>query len=608
MNALQIKYIHNQVRLNQLQNSYLSCNSGLDDIIALMREIHNQQKQIFKEDNEILEKVFFKYKRNPELLTKEIFDGLQEMAISLATVEEQKDNVLANEIHKLLLKYAKTIGDIDLIFVESYYVGLTCFFLDFKGEDDGAYHHFKIALDYFDKYAELPRESRFFFNRCLGNCVMIVHTGRQNNPRAAFELAQKAFQFWNQKEVRSLDPNFPFDGWVAVTKRNMMGLLDVFRQGIGLEEDILYLVYSFAQELYDYEVEKNGSPTAYNIYALNAAKFHMGMISIEEMLEELDKTTTPIAESLYSQESKIRVIRNGTVYMVYLDNYSNVESKESDVFKRVEYIKNYISQIPTASFDKVIISALEEYLYFLASSSIYTWSTEMLLESIAYRHFPSHVDIELCRIVSSIIADYIINNKPMMLVGNFGMTNIDEITQKTDEIKSFIDDTCRYHGIGKIYSLDVISNYSRSFFETDFGIINQYPEIGKERLKKVGNIDNRHFDVMDNHRLDYNRSNRDSDVKIVSDLMKIVDTIVAATDHYGRPYRETKMLDKLIFELTGNGDVIYSKELLDLFKDEKLFNQVLDVVNIKRDEIITKAFDSFKLKKNNSIMTYLKNK
>ncbi|MDR2821943.1 MAG: HD domain-containing protein [Acholeplasmatales bacterium] len=598
------EYLENQKKLNDLKGEYLQ--AGLEDseIIDRMREVSQKQRIIYNENQEILKDKYYCYLENSTLFDENSFLELQEFALSLSDFLNQADTGISYEIHSFLHKKALESGDINHIIEESYYHGLVLFYLDDRRFYDELVSCFKTSIDNIDKYFSLKKETRKLFNRSLGNYFIAINKDLSKYD-INIDVAMKIIDFWKSDEVVSLDLDFPFYRWEFVTKRNICSLIDYFKLGYCLDNiDIINKVYESASYCFfsnQSVVKDTAMPvSSYISYLYYAASYYAKKITLEELCDNLSLLSTAL-EDKFSIESRTRVMRIGSSLIFYLQKLDEQGSSRVDLIKAtISSIDEYIKSMPVSSFEKVVNKDVAQFIEMSLPRMTGDEVFDQILNSTAYRHFPTYVHVNMVAQISKELLNFAISYNPHYFIGYFDIHSEEEVLEKKEFLLDSIYKAGLLHDVGKFFVNDYISNFGRKLTNREYEIIKEHPEKGYNLLKRanlpsiytdVALYHHKYFDNSGGYPEEYDNSTIEN--KPFVDIVTLADCIDAATDQFGRPYSKTKTFNDLLNEFDDGAGTKYSGLLVMMLHQDDVKAKISHLIGEVRREVTVSTIKLF---------------
>ncbi len=626
------KIIENELLFVQLASSQFSGGKKLkrENVREVLSKRNIEIRNIINETNNLIDEVITPIIKNPAEMSEKNATELEEFAKRLSGYRESIDTGLCYQIRDALTIYAKSIGDDAMYIRNMFYKGLALFYLDtllFKAEMSDCYDK---VIAYSDRYEEFDSETRNLIARAYGNSYISVAS---LNTEEIFRRYDRALDFWNNT-VSRVDPDFPLKAYYQNLHENLCSstitALRSVRQ-INVKERHRARLLESATFLYESNriddlVETNDytSVQVKNIYYYNAARFHNGIITCEELLEKLYEIHCQ-ADDDYSYDDLYKKLHIGGLFLVYLHLYPPQELSKEDqkrITKEIEDgVFSYVENIPDNVSSARVTTMLSNFA--IGSFNAFDDITylKLLLKLTVFRHSPTFVHSVMVAKISCTIADYIIKFEPEKFLTLPDMNTVEDVLANRDEILTFVWYSGLIHDIGKLVYSHMVSFYVRRLNDHEFEMIKQHSTKAEAFIKQAPSFED---DISENHHMykfiedsvltrsaegslfshlsdiafGHHKSfdgkfgypnefdNLKSPVKSIIDIITIADSIDAATDSVGRSYAVEKTLDDMKEDMMSQIGTRYCPDFTSyVFKDDRLFKKVDDILNEYRYDL-----------------------
>lgn len=130
------------------------------------------------------------------------------------------------------------------------------------------------------------------------------------------------------------------------------------------------------------------------------------------------------------------------------------------------------------------------------------------------------------------------------------------------------------YDIGKLHFVDEVNLQSRSLEEWEKQRVRQHTQMGYDLLKKLG-FEEVYCDIARGHHKYYDGKSGDpadydntaSEARFLTDLIKICDSLDAATDDIGRIYRKKKQFSEFMAELKFGAGHHYNPDIAAVIEE-----------------------------------------
>ena len=332
--------------------------------------------------------------------------------------------------------------------------------------------------------------------------------------------------------------------------------------------------------------------------ALYHADYHLGKISFEELLDGITRLQeTSDDESPFIQVT--RLAKFNYHYLTFLYRFSGY-SQDKIIEMSQKRIKETLPKILkiTKAYDN---QSFNLYLLFFILGASYTSRFEefsdMILDMTVYSDKALFVHTEMVKQLSLVLFDYLIKEKPDTLNGVAGH-DTKYICDNQEEMRKLLEECCMFHDVGKFFMLDIVGNSMRKLTDEEFLIIKSHPANFEEFSRNWINQDERLHCIHDcalTHHLWHDETNGYPHIshtknRPFSDILSIADSIDAATDIYGRPYRDSKTLDELIEEFKAGAGTRYGEDVVQCLSNQDVQNKLQELITNGRKDIYYKVY------------------
>ncbi|MBO4366342.1 MAG: hypothetical protein J5843_01660, partial [Clostridia bacterium] len=309
------------------------------------------------------------------------------------------------------------------------------------------------------------------------------------------------------------------------------------------------------------------------------ADYRLGTLSLEELLDELTRMQSDVRDD---ESPTIQATRLGKLnyhYLVFLYRFSGYDRK-TVIEMSQQRIRETLPRILKITRE-VNNTRFNNYLMMFILGSSYTSRFEdfsnLLLELTVYSDKALYVHTEMVKELSLVLFDHLIETHPDAFDGVAGRDAAYIRTHK-EEMRRLLSECCMFHDIGKFFMLDIVGNSMRRLTDEEYSIIRMHPdgfdEFGRDWMEQDEHL---HCirDCAVTHHLWHDGTRgypavRHTKNRPFVDILAIADSLDAATDGYGRPYRFTKSLDDLIGEFRQGAGTRYGPEAVSALADQKV--------------------------------------
>lgn len=326
------------------------------------------------------------------------------------------------------------------------------------------------------------------------------------------------------------------------------------------------------------------------IYCIEA-DYHLGRITLEELLERLEEYLEP-HEEYNAMEQCSALFTAGSYYLDYLCKCSRYEeeyifNKSMEIVERVlgkaKDMEPYLGSYQTNYCVLMLVNSASAVADFDSFQNT-------VLSATIYANKALYVHTMMVREISCVILDYILEHN-IRYVDGVGGYEWEDSREYRDKIMKLMEKCVMFHDIGKYFCLDYVSNSSRNLTDDEFEVIKEHPaNFSKIYQGKMSRDVECVHDCALLHHLWYNEKGgypigKHTANQPFVNIISIADSIDAATDNIGRPYGQGKTLGQLLEEFEGMKDNRYSGYICDLLHVEEVKAKIEHILGERRREI-----------------------
>lgn len=555
----------------------------------ILRAVHRCAEELFRlhqENDGILREVLFS--KTPESLTEEEARDLSELAAALFDYDRSPDVGIAYYIHRLLYEYARYKGDVDLTIRELYYQGITIMYLNVKDggqgvnlfvDQMGAY--FREGASYLDRYEEITDpQTRGFIIRCLGNMKYGIRDPSGNMDvningcwKEYMDCFRRTMEIVQSPRYREMDPAIPWDSFVYTMHYDRTQFLSGLRSQYDAE--IAAGVMDSAEYIYNHQEQiakvKGRAIGVRTQYAYDAARFHSGRLGIEDLVETLFTMCEAADLHDFSNDNIWALLYVPSYLLEYCGHLP--EDARREVQPRLQQAldkqREFIFLLPRNEYAIQVSRTMRAITATIsdADGGLYSRLLDYVLAchapTVVHSHVVARLAQHLCRRMARVA--------PENLEGLFGLE--DAAGEDLEELLDLAYRSGLYHDLGKCMLLSYVGLYSRRLLDEEFACIKLHPLFGYGLLMSVGMGDM--ASVAYYHHRAYDRSGGyprheaecPPSVRVMVDIITVVDSLDAGTDNIGRSYAAAKTFTDLVGELRQWSGTRYAPAVVALFDD-----------------------------------------
>lgn len=276
--------------------------------------------------------------------------------------------------------------------------------------------------------------------------------------------------------------------------------------------------------------------------------------------------------------------------------------------ERIDACREYLLEAQRHSFEYICSARDQGAYHTLQRFASYIMADYVELEGgISFRDYyemllvttqPAlYVHCYMTAQISRLILSALYETKPELLIGTLGCETVEDVHKAIDKIHEFLYSCCIFHDIGKMFFLDTINLYNRMLFPGEFEIIKIHPVLGHEVLQRQKSTRAYAEAALYHHKWYDDKGGYPNDVSysgvenaILYQIIICADCTDAATDSVGRTYSAGKSVQDMVADMRVNAGRMFNPDLVALFDQQKLVDEVDDLVTNRREKIYYRVF------------------
>lgn len=276
--------------------------------------------------------------------------------------------------------------------------------------------------------------------------------------------------------------------------------------------------------------------------------------------------------------------------------------------ERIDACREYLLEAQRHSFEYICSARDQGAYHTLQRFASYIMADYVELEGgISFRDYyemllvttqPAlYVHCYMTAQISRLILSALYETKPELLIGTLGCETVEDVHKAIDKIHEFLYSCCIFHDIGKMFFLDTINLYNRMLFPGEFEIIKIHPVLGHEVLQRQRSTRAYAEAALYHHKWYDDKGGYPNDVSysgvenaILYQIITCADCTDAATDSVGRTYSAGKSVQDMVADMRVNAGRMFNPDLVALFDQQKLVDEVDDLVTNRREKIYYRVF------------------
>jgi|GEM_PF-1898387 len=406
------RYLQNLDRMRELRSMVFPADESGERILSRLADARAEAAAIRKEDEILLRDPALGLSVPPAGMSAQQAETLRRFAGQLARFASQKDLGLFYQVHQHLLAYAEAHGDRDLEIEEHYYCGIALYYLRTTYEslhmdtyEDEMLAHFSANAQMLPQIASVANhDSQFFILRSCGNLKLAYTLSTHGEPFALFQprpgdlacyiaCQHDDFRlFFDQR----LEAEMPYIPWASVRYAVCSGaitLLSYLRDTNDPQEASFVYEQSryVEQHMEQQENTKDRFVKPRTAYFLSAARFHAGLITIDQLLENLFRILEKADPKDYSLDGTYLNLDLGCFVLAYWGAYSREEKWRPQLDAIRMHAGSYLRSMPNSDCSHLVAMYLihqmnMNYLFHFQSDAGYLLRSLMILDRPTYVH------------------------------------------------------------------------------------------------------------------------------------------------------------------------------------------------------------------------------
>lgn len=607
MDTLYQRYVDNLTAANGLIRPRLESDMTEEQSLQAIHNNATQLYEIHQENNQILKEILFTKKA--DLLTAKEASQLSELAKVLFHFNRSLDTGIAYRIHQLLYAYAKYHEDIDLMIEELYYQGITLFYLNVKEDSqdvslfrDQIGEYFRMGAAYLEQYEELENyHTRSYILRCLGNVKYGLYSSQNDELaywRAYEECFNRAMAVFGSEHYRQMDPEVPWDNFAYTMHYDRTKFLSSLRTKN--DPDMVRGVMESAEHVYRHQEQiaktKDRGVGARTMYVYMAAKYHMGLVTVQELLETMFELCESADIHDFSSDNIWTLLSTPEYLLRYAEELPEEEHRaiQSRLEHAMDKQKEYLFLIPQNEYGMQVSRSVQNIAVYLARKDL--MFSHRLLEYILAFHPPTFVHSRMVALLTRRFCAQLVKVNPELLSGTFGLDEVDESSGNMEKLLELAYEGGLYHDLGKCMLLNYVGCYSRNLLDEEFTCIKMHPAFGRKLLEAFEMEDMAEIAYYHHRSYDgkggYPSANKVCPVRVrwIADIVTVVDALDAGTDNVGRCYAAAKDYERLVGELQAGKGTRYDPEIVKLLDDPVFYAETRRFIDENRRRVYLEVY------------------
>ena len=517
-----------------------------------------------------------------QLLRQHLFPLLDDiLAVPLREIEELTQ-------FAALLSYARHYGLRDMLIRELYQVAMSLYNLetmlsptDIRLFSARVRLYFTEAASFFDTaYDDITDpETRGYIHRSMGN-IALGYTG--NDPQTAqakLRVVTRSISVLSDPDVRAKTPSLPWDTYLYKSHQERTSLLSFLRTGLA-GPDAFAQVLESAQVVQDRQLQaarERGRPLEPRWqYAYLAARYHIGAMPLEELLDGLEALSNACADDDFSGQSTFTHIQVTGLYLEYSKSLRDPRALRRVPVRLAGMLRRMLSWIvraPSTDNNEQLMFYLRGVLYAYREYPETPAFIDLLENVFAARHPATFARMWIAGRITRQLTAWALEDCPQALVGVLDTRTPQEVRSRREALLDFALTAGRLYDTGMVHFINLDASACRGLFEEEDRLIQQHARCGATLLESFPSTQafapialghHRHFNEKGGFPADFDLSHHP-----LAPLISIVaaaDTLVAAAEETSSRYRPVIPFDQACAVVLSGRGTRYAPFVSDLLQ------------------------------------------
>lgn len=614
------KYFSKINEIDQKNHELLMMGRDCESWIKDYKKQSENIRKAYLENDQFKQHNIFYYTKHPENWTKEVADSLIAYLYRFWFVAEDVEAVYDSAIS--LLQYYKQKED-EIHIMKCKMVILSCYhFLDEIHFADVCIRLCKEIQDIIiRRYDELSEED-------LSMALSVFDF--QNNIRYdSLKIGEDFEQFFDEvllpeyneavkmlkKFMSRADMSLPINTSLPRMLLNcnrMFVSIALHIHKDTLREDQLQVIQDKAAILWKNQDENIYGRAEDTIGYLMANRFATN-ISNNELLEKCKEVFSTVPNAVVDSNQIVDIISAADRFAIMVNTLIKEDSTIIDICQ--DLLSGYVHYLLSLPYGKIMTHIVDKTMYrniipLLKYLDNNDEIFSILLDLTIFRQIQTAIHSYMVGESATLILDKVIDNKPELLTDLPGLSTIELVRENKQKILKYIMSASLVHDVGKILCTNEINMQYRHITDVEFETIKFHPISSSEILSSIPQLQKYHSIAVGHHKsfdgtFGYPESydNVSSKQKVFIDLIRICDSLDAATDTFGRLYAEPKKVQEVLKEFVMLKGRSYSDEFVDFIVEQKDLQKELEILMEEGREDVYRHIYSLIQKKNKEITT-----
>lgn len=328
--------------------------------------------------------------------------------------------------------------------------------------------------------------------------------------------------------------------------------------------------------------------------------FYSGKYSPDECFNMLYSYTLELADindfssgSWYSYDGNNRFYAICTttrpLLQMVLSSRMSEQQKNQKVASILYDVKSYIEKIPREcagreNMDHCLYHLLYDIIEFIDDEAM---AIEFMESLMMNRQLSTLIHSVMTAKLTQAVMDPLVDKHPEWFREMLEVETDEEVLAKKEDLALFVYNAARCHDVGKIRIATVVNTQIRTISDVEYTLIKNHPRWSYDILVRNPLLAP-YADIALGHHKSYDDESgypndcrhKESKYRFLTDLLKICDSIDAATDTFGRNYQRGKSFEKVFAEIEAVKETKYNPDIISFIReDEKLFAQLKEITS-----------------------------
>lgn len=594
-----------------------------DEWIAYLKNRRSIMRGIYQENEELLASSIYPIISGEMPINQELADEILEL-VSVYCKDGYNDMVAGIDLLKRVEEFYGEDAPLH-IRVQIYYV-MGTLYSNYTGTEyqEKSIAYFKKIRDMIDQYFQIDNQEtrRRILVGSYNYELMLVNSKQYKSDvdeafqRKILKEMEEILELYNNPKVRALDGDIcDIEELAQSLIYDICGNLVCYIHKEYMLPEFLERANMLLTELYE-QARKECS----SVYEIED-EIYLNYLKIKMYCEELDKNSyiekyidycKYVLEHKTLEEYEGHYV-NGTCYQVailHLPNFVSVAQDEEIDIVLEEKVKSFVTntfltiveKLPRFRNVSLITGMVTEaskilILYLPRAVSPYFFLQKVIIN----RDDTTMLHAQMVRQLSNLILNAILEEKPELLVGTLGLETVADVLKQQEVLEDYMRKASLLFDIGKIQYSEMIMKEGRNLTKQEIARVRGHTEKGYEIVSHIPVL-KAYYDVIRGHHRSYDGkggypasfSMAKSPVKFFADIIRICDSMEAATTEVGKNYRQPKSYDAFLRELNELAGIEYNPDIVELINNNaELDNELRRCCSVGRERVYYEAYHSY---------------